>query len=851
MMLPVYLIAVMVNIIAKNNNYNIKPPRNPDFDVRVRRGADLDKSIDFDGGTGVRYEGNNVSSLINALEYLMSQYEDIDVSQNPNFDKRVKRNRREGYALDGDKSIDFNGITAPLKQEENKNSLEATFQNKQTGENSDFSDITYKNVIDSIAGYTDSEKRKELSETIASILQGLAEVYTKGYNNAQKAYNLNNQVGVTKRELNSKNIEGKDQQSDSDEQYTDTEKTAGVLKELATTINEFTEALTKYLNENSPKKLHLEAERTKREVNSVKNTDKNTNDVTEIKDDDRRKVDGEEESAEGKEKLKVLKPLTRSVRFVHDIGLYGAKLIGSDFSYAEFFDTIENNDKNPPKKNPTKVLYADDTVKNQLREKKPNVEVSKEKSLNKNNLVGLSLTDKSVQTSSKPKVVDDLSKENVGEKLLEAEEVEYTTRKVLKSDGTTPIENLEHSGKDVIRFDDRKPSVDSSNDSIVKYITTNKNNFKPNMNVTGANNKSQTPLEVDKTFKILELFDEIEDILDVYIQESNLEEETILDDIGVVSRTESKEHYELAVDETDIENHDHKKRKTRKQKKTQNNRRNNKRKKLTNNDAKKINDERKSKLVKRNALPENVVSNFFYNIYSKVYNLTHSKKDVEDNTIPSTDTNYNFYNNQYSYNQNYGYNDNQYENNRMTHSAYTKNNYGAYVNPADINTNGDNNNNYGYNLPATNGYSNNPTYNYNYAHGYAYNQPMTNGFSPYNSYPYNQYGYNNNNVPTNGYDGHENYINTTPDYKFNYGNNFNYETSTNVYGYNTPPKNGYSYNSTLNNGYGYNATVVNDLNVNTTTEKTIMEGCVFCTRIRCQKGYRWVGVACAPIGKRG
>ncbi|CAG9574073.1 unnamed protein product [Danaus chrysippus] len=45
MLLPLIIVVALVNIIAKTNNYNIKTSKNRNFDLRVRRYADIDSVL--------------------------------------------------------------------------------------------------------------------------------------------------------------------------------------------------------------------------------------------------------------------------------------------------------------------------------------------------------------------------------------------------------------------------------------------------------------------------------------------------------------------------------------------------------------------------------------------------------------------------------------------------------------------------------------------------------------------------------------------------------------------------------------------------------------------------------------
>nr|XP_034838095.1 putative mediator of RNA polymerase II transcription subunit 26 isoform X2 [Maniola hyperantus] len=503
------------------------------------------------------------------------------------------------------------------------------------------------------------------------------------------------------------------------------------------------------------------------------------------------------------------------------------------------------------------------------------------------------------------KELENISQQNdAAEEILSKEE--YQT--------DTPLPEKVPLNKDEIEKNSEDKDTNPPKDLIVKFVTKSNNDdgeVKPKSDFVKddqINTNDFKNYDEIKTFKILKAFDDIEDILEIYVLDSSVEEEKIMDDQGVIKRTESGQVYELVID--NIDEHELKdvsksitprikdipvRENKEKEKpikpipkrairtKKQNEIKSNNKLNITNSNSNLINRLKQvaskkyiieipkistflkvlkgptvlnTHRVKRNAAPENRVSKFFSNIYTKVYDITHPKKDEDiNNNLLLSDDNYNYYgslhqqNNIYN-NQNGGYN--QYENNRIndniiTHSGYTNynTNYGynnpVYEPPTNFNTYS-----YGYNSP-TNGYNTNaPVYNYNYANGYYYNQPINGSVNSPIAYPYSSYN-NGHNIPINGTKSN-NYTNS-------YGNGYGYNTSANNgYDYNSKQDNGYRYNNgygnniTQRNGYRYNVTVVNDLNNNnTSTERTIVQGCIFCGNFGCQRNYRWMGVACVPI----
>ncbi|CAH2217406.1 jg22326 [Pararge aegeria aegeria] len=284
-------------------------------------------------------------------------------------------------------------------------------------------------------------------------------------------------------------------------------------------------------------------------------------------------------------------------------------------------------------------------------------------------------------------------------------------------------------------------------------------NIKTTSNLTGIDidtvedkNNTLSPVVSEKALKILEAFDEIDDLLNIQVIASNVEEEIIFDGKGIINQTKSVEEYELVVDMTYCC-------------KKQNETKSGLAKGQGENNFKHVKKDSKNNRIKRDASPENSVSRFMSNLYTKVYNIVYPKKGEDDNNnLKVSETN--FHNSYDNANRNDGYN--QYskpmDDKSITNSAYTNNNNGDIgYNPSDsygdVNMYVYNDPTKGYKTPI-NGYQTN-----GYSALTAVYQTPTSGYkAPTSGYQAPTYGYkaptSGYQVPTNGYQTPTNDYNT-------------------------------------------------------------------------------------------
>ncbi|XP_045781663.1 probable WRKY transcription factor protein 1 [Maniola jurtina] len=958
MLLPLYIVVALVNIFAKNNNYYIKTPRNPDFDIRVKREA---PDIDFNGLTELKKEDNEKSVILDELNELLKIYIGYD-ENNTNSKKTRKVYSPINIVSDVDTGVGVKELNnnakvwkeITFKIDELKglikhNNYDADSVIHMEGDlNSDRIELESKEKVwREIA----SKNIENLWNNITAEMSKLAELAVQ-YKETEKPHDIVFDKKV-KREADS--VKTVDSEESISAEVKELKNNAKAWKEIASVVDEIKDLITEYNNYsgNTPNvniRVRRVADSTKiidSDVNTSvgitepKNNAKVLTEIESVLNEIQELISEYRNSISDIKEPKIPGPrVKREVNAPLQLNYYGAGLLGTMVGNALGYNKItiggidtklrDRKILNIPMKNIGKSPDGTYLEKMLPYEKPVERRASKDKKVNK-------ILPKEQEVGSKEIGIEDVTlKEKLEDGLLNKNELgsisqqnvaaeEILSKEVYPTDTRLQDKLVLLNGNEIKKIPEDK-DTNPPEDLIVKFVTKSNNDegeVKPNIDFVKLKQDTNDLKNYDgiQTYKILKAFDDIEDLLEIYVQESSVEEEKIMDDKGVIKHTESGQVYELVADYTDehelkddaksitprIKNVSYREYRTKeKQEKPllkatvrnmkQNKSETNNRLKVTNSNSNLINHLKqitnvkenvelpKRNLlkileepmvlnkyrVKRDASPENRVSNFFSNIYTKVYDITHPKKDEDvNNNLLLRDDNYNSYGslhqqNTINNNQNGGYN--QYENNRindnsLTHSDYTSyNNNNGYNNPvynSPTNTYGYNTYGYGYgyNTP-TNGFNTNaPTYNYNYANGYYYNQPINGSVYSSNGYPYNGY-----NIPLNRNNSNNNY---------NYGNGYGYNTSANNgysynskqdngygynttqdngYGYNATQDNGYGYNATQDNGYGYNATVVNDLNNNdTSTEGTIVQGCIFCGNFGCQRNYRWMGVACVPI----